>query len=214
VHEALIHWDTAFCWDNVQLVDTPGLNDPTARIRLSQDILPDIDAAIMVVSATEPFAESEGQLLAELVARIDPERLFFVNMIDRIAATERSTALSPISKARFATGLSASSGTATACRPGGCSASRRSSALGSRVRHDDVHLAQSRFPDFEAALRAYLDRPARQRCCNQSCTRSSRRRRLWPAASPPAANIWRRDAARRSMSSTLRPQRSGPYGCR
>ena len=82
--EAVVAWPIAFCRNDVDLVDTPGLSDELAMSRVTRDLLPEVDAAIFVVMATSPFSESEGEFLSEML-QYDPGKVIFVvTGMDRI----------------------------------------------------------------------------------------------------------------------------------
>lgn len=51
VKEATVYYDTEFCKNNVDIIDTPGLNDDDQMTNVTLSILPKIDAAVFVISA-------------------------------------------------------------------------------------------------------------------------------------------------------------------
>ena len=55
VKEATVYYDTEFCKNNVDIIDTPGLNDDDQMTNVTLSILPKIDAAVFVISANSPF---------------------------------------------------------------------------------------------------------------------------------------------------------------
>lgn len=48
VKEATVYYDTDFCKNNVDIIDTPGLNDDEQMTNVTLSILPKIDAAVFV----------------------------------------------------------------------------------------------------------------------------------------------------------------------
>ena len=63
VREVVIHHDSALGRHRIELIDSPGLNDDLAMTELTSSILPKVDSAILVVSATSPFSEYERDFL-------------------------------------------------------------------------------------------------------------------------------------------------------
>ena len=63
VREATVYYDTAFCRNNVDIIDTPGLNDDEQMTNVTMSILPEIDAAVFVISANSPFSQFEKDFL-------------------------------------------------------------------------------------------------------------------------------------------------------
>ena len=63
VKEATVYYDTDFCKNHVDIIDTPGLNDDEQMTNVTMSILPEIDAAVFVISATSPFSQCEKEFL-------------------------------------------------------------------------------------------------------------------------------------------------------
>ena len=63
VKEATVYYDTEFCKKNVDIIDTPGLNDDEQMTSVTLSILPKIDAAVFVISANSPFSQFEKEFL-------------------------------------------------------------------------------------------------------------------------------------------------------
>jgi GTPase SAR1 family protein len=77
----------------LQVVDTPGIgsiyghNTETAR-----EFLPQVDAALFVLTADQPLSESERELVHDALERV-PRVFFAVNKIDNLAPTDRAAAV-------------------------------------------------------------------------------------------------------------------------
>ena len=63
VKEATVYYETDFCRNNVDIIDTPGLNDDEQMTNVTLSILPQIDAAVFVISANSPFSQFEKDFL-------------------------------------------------------------------------------------------------------------------------------------------------------
>jgi GTPase SAR1 family protein len=74
------------------LVDTPGIGSVFAgNTETTQDFIPQIDAAILVVGADPPISGEELALIEAVAANVD-EILVVLNKIDRVSATDRQQA--------------------------------------------------------------------------------------------------------------------------
>ena len=94
VHYVEITHPADFLKDGIVLVDTPGIGSlyvhNTATI---QDFIPNVDAAIVVLSADLPITQTEYEFLDEVATHVD--KLFFVlNKIDLLTPAEAEDALS------------------------------------------------------------------------------------------------------------------------
>ncbi|MFZ0312123.1 MAG: dynamin family protein [Candidatus Korobacteraceae bacterium] len=74
------------------LVDTPGIGSVfSGNTETTQEFLPQIDAAILVVGADPPISGEELALIEAVAVNVD-EILIVLNKIDRVSATERRQA--------------------------------------------------------------------------------------------------------------------------
>ncbi|MGD0931457.1 MAG: dynamin family protein [Candidatus Korobacteraceae bacterium] len=74
------------------LVDTPGIGSVfSGNTATTQEFLPQVDAAILVVGADPPISGEELALIEAVAANVD-EILIVLNKIDRVSATERQQA--------------------------------------------------------------------------------------------------------------------------
>lgn len=82
VEEATIYYPIRH--DNVEIIDTPGLNDDASMTAVTLSVLPKVEAAVMVMMAPVPFAEYERDFLENKLLTNDLGRVIFVvNAIDR-----------------------------------------------------------------------------------------------------------------------------------
>ena len=78
VKEATVYYDTEFCKNNVDIIDTPGLNDDEQMTNVTMSIIPKIDAAVFVISANSPFSQFEKEFLEKKMLTSDVGRIIFV----------------------------------------------------------------------------------------------------------------------------------------
>lgn len=78
VKEATVYYDTEFCRNNVDIIDTPGLNDDEQMTNVTLSIIPKIDAAVFVISANSPFSQFEKEFLEKKMLTSDVGRIIFV----------------------------------------------------------------------------------------------------------------------------------------
>jgi len=77
VKEATVYYDTEFCKNHVDIIDTPGLNDDEQMTNVTMSILPEIDAAVFVISANSPFSQFEKEFLENKMLTSDLGRIIF-----------------------------------------------------------------------------------------------------------------------------------------
>lgn len=78
IQEATVYYPIAYCRDGVEIIDTPGLNDDEAMTNVTLAVLPEVSAAIMVIMATSPFSQYEGDFLSNQLMLQDLGRVMFV----------------------------------------------------------------------------------------------------------------------------------------
>ncbi len=85
VEQAIVEYPCPFCQNNVEIYDTPGLNDDDRMDAISESVIPRLDAVVMVVAANAPFGKSEADFVREKLMTSDVTRLIVVvNQIDII----------------------------------------------------------------------------------------------------------------------------------
>lgn len=89
VKEAVVYYPVPFCQNNVEIIDTPGLNDDANMTEVTLSVLPQVDAAILVIMAQAPFGEYERDFLENKLLSSDLGRVIFVvTGIDRFNRPE------------------------------------------------------------------------------------------------------------------------------
>lgn len=85
VEQAVVEYPCQFCQNNVEIIDTPGLNDDERMDAISEAVIPTLDAVVLVVSAASPFSKSEAEFVRNKLMTSDVTRLIvLVNRIDTI----------------------------------------------------------------------------------------------------------------------------------
>ncbi len=98
VEEAIVYYPCKFCQNGVDIIDTPGLNDDERMNRVTEEIIPKLDAVIMVLVAGSPFSMSEAEFVRNKVMASDLGKIIFlVNKMDMIRkASEKERLLADI----------------------------------------------------------------------------------------------------------------------
>ncbi|MFT3951591.1 MAG: dynamin family protein [Oscillospiraceae bacterium] len=168
VREATVYYDTDFCRNNVDIIDTPGLNDDEQMTNVTLSILPEIDAAVFVISANSPFSQFEKDFLEKKMLTSDVGRIIFVvNCFgtfskedeNKIVETVRGRiARYVVEKAKLVLGEDSREFQAYMNKIGiprviGVYAKK---ALNAKMQGDEALLAESNFTVFEKELEAML----------------------------------------------------------
>jgi hypothetical protein len=97
IREATIFYPSQYCANDVDVVDTPGLNEDQSMTDVTLSVLPHCDAAIMVIMANAPFSQYEQEFLRDHLLVSDVGRvIFIVNAIDAIDSEDRPRLLQTI----------------------------------------------------------------------------------------------------------------------
>jgi GTPase SAR1 family protein len=93
VDRAIVELPAALLAGGLQLIDTPGIGSVHAHnTALAWEFLPQVDAALCVLTADQPFAHSEREFFLAAAARV-PRLLVVVNKIDHLRRGERHVAI-------------------------------------------------------------------------------------------------------------------------
>ena len=90
IDHAVVSYPLSFCQNNVEVVDTPGTNDlNVGRMEITYNYLKKAEAAILVLSATQPLTSSEKDFLKEQVIGNQIKDIFIViNFKDAVIGEE------------------------------------------------------------------------------------------------------------------------------
>ena len=84
VDSAIVYYPCAFCRNGVDIIDTPGLNDDERMTRITENVIPRLDAIIMVLIKDSPFSQSEADFVRRKLMTSDVGRMIFVlNKMDQ-----------------------------------------------------------------------------------------------------------------------------------
>ena len=85
VEQAVVEYPCQFCQNNVEIIDTPGLNDDERMDAISESVIPYLDAVVFVVVPNNPFSASERDFVQRRLMSSDIGRLIIlVNRIDDV----------------------------------------------------------------------------------------------------------------------------------
>lgn len=78
IRQATIFYPITYCMNNVDIIDTPGLNDDSSMTEVTLSVIPQSDAALFVIMAQSPFSEYERDFLQNKMLVSDIGRVIFV----------------------------------------------------------------------------------------------------------------------------------------
>lgn len=171
VREVIIYYPISYCQNNVYIIDTPGLHNEDRMTEITLQLLPFVDAIIMVVMVPVLFSEFEKTfLVTKLLTTIDLARIIFVvNGVDRSKNSEephKSIQLIQyhirkfiLQRAKDQYGENSPEYEAYAKKIGTprVYALSASQALQAKQTGNGELLTESHFPEFEVAFKQFLD---------------------------------------------------------
>lgn len=107
IREVEVNFPSVLCKNNIEFLDTPGMNDDEKMSEITLGVLGDIDAAIMVISAESPLSITEQDLIIKMIGKHGIRHIVFVvTRIDAISdeVSEQNRILDTI-KNRISTNL-------------------------------------------------------------------------------------------------------------
>ena len=168
IKQATVFYPISYCKNNVDIIDTPGLNDESSMTEVTLSVIPQTDAALFVIMAQSPFSEYERDFLQNKMLVSDIGRVIFVvTRIDAYDDEDADRVIQNISdrikkyvvgKAEKVLGKDSREFQEYLQKLGeikvlGVSAKQ---ALKAKNNGDTALLAQSRFPAFERELEQLL----------------------------------------------------------
>lgn len=85
-----IYWPIDLCRNNVEIIDSPGLNEHGTRTKVATDYIGRADAVVFVLSCSALCSESELNVIDDAVTGAGHEEIFFVcNRFDEIRERDR-----------------------------------------------------------------------------------------------------------------------------
>lgn len=168
VEDAVVFYPCQFCQNGVQIVDTPGLNDDERMTAIAENVIPTLDAIVMVVVPDSPFSQSEAEFVRTKVMSSDLGRILFViNKIDTVDEEDRQRLLdsikekiqnSVLEKMKAVYGEDSEEYKNAKAKVGEIRLLPVSArqALRGKVRKDAAKLEESGYPEFEELLSVLL----------------------------------------------------------
>lgn len=90
IYEAVVEYPTMLCYNDVDLIDTPGMNDEDEMNSITINRLENIDLAIVAINAMYPYSETENRFVVKLLESSNIcQIIFVVTYIDLIRERER-----------------------------------------------------------------------------------------------------------------------------
>jgi hypothetical protein len=170
VDEVVVRHPAPYLLNNVDLIDTPGLNDESSMTAVTLSVLPRIDAAILVISALAPFSEYTREFLEERLLSADLGRVIFViNRIGQLGSAEKADRIVSHIEERIRKNVLERVGRELGAASPEFEAYVRKigkprvfgldayDALQGIVGNDQALLSGSRFPPFQDGLRRFLN---------------------------------------------------------
>lgn len=168
IKEAIVRINVPYLQNNVVIYDTPGLNDEASMDEVTNSIVPQVDAAILVITPQAPFSQYEANFLEHKLLSADLGRVIFVvTRIDSLSPGEAKRMVTYVQerveknvkeRAVQLYGADSEQYKAYVRKIGtpkvfGLAALP---ALQAKLASDGPRLTASRFPEFEAALQHFL----------------------------------------------------------
>ena len=97
VRQVTVWYPTPYCANNVDIYDTPGLNDSDEMTHATMEVMSRMDAAIFVLMANVPLGQSEIDFLSNRLLTADVGRvLFVVTRMDEFTSEQQQRVLNNI----------------------------------------------------------------------------------------------------------------------
>ncbi|MCL2814447.1 MAG: dynamin family protein [Oscillospiraceae bacterium] len=169
VSEATVYYPVNYCMNNVDIIDTPGLNDDKNMTDVTLSVLPRSDAAIMTIMATSPFSDYERDFLENKLLTSDMGRVLFVvtridsfddeddvqKVLASITGRIEKYTMDKAAKTYGADSPEYAVFKRKIGKPKVYGISAKQAVKGKLTGNNDL-LERSRFPDFEKALENFL----------------------------------------------------------
>jgi predicted GTPase len=85
IKEAIVYYPLTYLKNNVEIIDTPGMNDDDTMTAVTLGVLPEVSAAVLVIMPESPFSKYEADFLHNQLLLSDLSRVIFVvTAMDRI----------------------------------------------------------------------------------------------------------------------------------
>jgi hypothetical protein len=168
IQESIVYYPVPYCQNNIDIIDTPGLNDEQGMTDITVSVLPQVDTAILVIASHAPLSEVERDFVENKLLTNDLGRIIFVvNMWDNFTQEQADRILQHVksqikkyifdrAKDRFGEDSEQYQLYLKKIGDPKVFGLYIKQALAAKQSGDDRLLAQSRFPEFEQALEKFL----------------------------------------------------------
>lgn len=91
-----VYWPLELCKNNVEIIDSPGLNENGIRSKITENYFSKVDAVIFVTSCTAIFSESEMNTIDSLISRGFEDMFFICNQYDLVRPRDQQTLINHV----------------------------------------------------------------------------------------------------------------------
>lgn len=85
VLEAVVYYPTVIGQNNIDIIDTPGLDDDEDMTRITLGMIDSVDAVVVPIHAKSPFSETEAKFVCQLISSSGIDNIVFVvNFMDML----------------------------------------------------------------------------------------------------------------------------------
>lgn len=143
-----IFWPVNLCRNQVEIIDSPGLNEHGTRTKITTDYLSNVDAVVFVLACNMLASQSELKVIDNTIRAGGHEEIFFVcNRFDEVPDRERRRLM------EFATSKLKER---TALGKDGLHFVSARDALDAKLEHDEAKWRDSGFEELEQDLFSFL----------------------------------------------------------
>ncbi len=94
INEVVVEYPTMLCYNDVDLIDTPGMNDMDDMNAVTVNRLEDIDLAIVAINGVYPYSETENRFVVKLLeSKKICQIIFVITHFDMIRDREKKKLL-------------------------------------------------------------------------------------------------------------------------
>lgn len=91
-----VYWPLELCKNNVEIIDSPGLNENGVRSKITENYYSKVDAVIFVTLCTAIFSKSEMGTIDSLISRGFEDMFFVCNQFDLVRPSDQQTLINHV----------------------------------------------------------------------------------------------------------------------
>jgi ribosome biogenesis GTPase A len=88
IKESVVYYPLLYCQNNVEILDTPGLDDDGDMTTITSEVIKKCDVVIMLISAISPFSMIEQDFLTNQLINSVSRIIIIVNQVDLLNSNE------------------------------------------------------------------------------------------------------------------------------